>query len=69
MSLQQASEINEAVQISVPALVQLSRFAAYLPLGSEKILARQSGDYQSPFKGRSNSAMRSSIVPAPLLGS
>ena len=52
MSMQQASEINEAVQISVPALVQLSRFAAYLPLGSEKILARQSGDYQSPFKGR-----------------
>jgi uncharacterized protein (DUF58 family) len=50
--MQQASNINEAVQISVPVLVQLSRFAAFLPLSSEKILARQSGDYQSPFKGR-----------------
>ncbi len=50
--MQQNQKINEAVQISVPALVQLSRFAPYLPLSSEKILARQSGDYQSPFKGR-----------------
>ena len=50
--MSQASKFNEAVQISVPALVQLSRHAAQLPLGAERILARQSGDYQSPFKGR-----------------
>ncbi len=50
--MQQVSQINEAVEISVPLLVRLSRFAAFLPLGAEKILARQSGDYQSPFKGR-----------------
>lgn len=50
--MSQTQDINEAVQVSVPALVQLSRFAPFLPLGSEKILARQSGDYQSPFKGR-----------------
>lgn len=50
--MHQNQKINEAVQISVPALVELSRFAPYLPLSSEKILARQSGDYQSPFKGR-----------------
>ncbi|MFT7457838.1 MAG: hypothetical protein ACI909_000506, partial [Planctomycetota bacterium] len=50
--MQETSDFNEAVHISVPVLVQLSRFAAHLPLGSEKILARQSGDYQSPFKGR-----------------
>ena len=50
--MQESRKINEAVQVSVPALVQLSRFAPYLPLSSEKILARQSGDYQSPFKGR-----------------
>jgi uncharacterized protein (DUF58 family) len=50
--MQQTAHINDAVEISVPQLVRLSRFAGYLPLGSEKILARQSGDYQSPFKGR-----------------
>lgn len=50
--MQEPNDFNEAVQISVPVLVQLSRFAASLPLGVEKILARQSGDYQSPFKGR-----------------
>ena len=50
--MSQNQAINEAVEVSVPQLVQLSRFAAYLPLSSEKILARQSGDYQSPFKGR-----------------
>ncbi len=50
--MQRTSDINEAVQISVPVLVHLSRFAAYLPLGSDKILGRQSGDYQSPFRGR-----------------
>jgi uncharacterized protein (DUF58 family) len=50
--MQNSKDFNEAVQISVPVLVQLSRFAASLPLDAEKILARQSGDYQSPFKGR-----------------
>lgn len=50
--MQILSNIDEAVRISVPVLVQLSRFAARLPLSAEKILARQSGDYQSPFKGR-----------------
>lgn len=50
--MQLATKINEAVQISVPVLVRLSRFASFLPLGAGKILARQSGDYQSPFKGR-----------------
>lgn len=50
--MQAKDHINEAVEISVPVLVRLSRFAAFLPLGAEKILARQSGDYQSPFKGR-----------------
>jgi uncharacterized protein (DUF58 family) len=48
----QKDHINEAVEISVPTLVRLSRFAALLPLSADKILARQSGDYQSPFKGR-----------------
>ena len=50
--MQQSQETDQAVRVSVPALVQLSRYAPFLPLGSEKILARQSGDYQSPFKGR-----------------
>lgn len=50
--MQQLKEINEAVQVSVPALVKLSQHAPYLSLSSEKILARQSGDYRSPFKGR-----------------
>ena len=50
--MQAASAINEAVQISVPALVRLSRFAASLPLRTGQIRARQSGDYQSPFRGR-----------------
>jgi len=50
--MQHSAKINEAVQISVSTLVQLSRFASSLPLGAGKILARQSGDYQSPFKGR-----------------
>ena len=44
--------INESVQISVPSLVRLSRFASSLPLSAGQIMARQSGDYQSPFRGR-----------------
>ena len=46
------SGINESVQVSVPVLVRLSRFASTLPLRAGHILARQSGDYQSPFRGR-----------------
>jgi len=50
--MQASGEYSEAVRISVPDLVQLSRFATHLPLSFGKIMARQSGDYQSPFKGR-----------------
>ena len=47
-----ADTINEAVQISVPLLVRLNRYGAGLPLHAGRIVARQTGDYQSPFKGR-----------------
>ncbi|MBI2993268.1 MAG: DUF58 domain-containing protein [Gammaproteobacteria bacterium] len=47
-----AQQVNEAVQISVPALVRLNRHGASVPLRAGRIAARQSGDYQSPFKGR-----------------
>lgn len=50
--MQQIPSINESVQISVPSLVRLSQYASSLPLRSGQILARQSGDYQSPFRGR-----------------
>ena len=43
---------DEAVRISVPQLVGLSRHGASLPLHAGRIHARRSGDYQSPFKGR-----------------
>lgn len=43
---------NTSVQVSVPGLVQLSQQAALIPLQSQKIKARQSGEYQSNFKGR-----------------
>jgi len=48
----QKQTINEAVQISVPAMVGLNRYASLIPLSPGQILARQSGNYQSPFKGR-----------------
>lgn len=44
--------VNESVQISVPMLVRLNRHGSILPLDAGRILARQSGDYQSPYKGR-----------------
>ncbi len=47
-----ASDFNESVHVSVTSLVQLSRFASALPLRSGQIMAQQSGDYQSPFRGR-----------------
>lgn len=45
-------EHADPVRISVPALVQLNRLGEGLPLGGGRILARQGGDYLSPFKGR-----------------
>ena len=47
-----ANTFNESVHISVPLLVRLNQFAAGLSLRSTRILARQAGDYLSPFKGR-----------------
>ena len=43
---------NDCVQVNVPVLVRLNRQAALLSLGSDRIFARQTGDYQSRFKGR-----------------
>jgi uncharacterized protein (DUF58 family) len=47
-----AETFNEAVHISVPALVRLNRSAGGITLHTTRVLARQGGDYQSPFKGR-----------------
>ena len=44
--------LNEFVSVNVPQLVGLNRSASLLSLSSGRVLARQSGDYQSPFKGR-----------------
>jgi len=44
--------LNESVCVNVPQLVGLNRSAFLLSLSSGRVLARQSGDYQSPFKGR-----------------
>ncbi len=43
---------DDPVRVSVPALVGLNRPAASIRLGGGRILSRQSGDYQSPFRGR-----------------
>jgi uncharacterized protein (DUF58 family) len=43
---------QETVNITVPAMVGLNRYSALIPLRPGQILARQSGNYQSPFKGR-----------------
>jgi len=48
----QGGRVNEAVEVTVPMLVRLSRDAASLPLRAGRILAGRGGDYQSPFKGR-----------------
>jgi len=48
----QGGRVNEAVEVTVPMLVRLSRDAASLPLKAGRILAGRGGDYQSPFKGR-----------------
>lgn len=50
--MQPKRQVNDAVQISVPAIVSLNRYSALIPLSPGKILARQAGNYQSPFKGR-----------------
>jgi len=52
MSTAVADTTREAIRITVPALVRLNRAAAGISLHSGQILARQSGDYHSPFKGR-----------------
>lgn len=44
--------LNESVCVNVPQLVGLNRSASLLSLSSGRILARQSGDDRSPFKGR-----------------
>lgn len=43
---------TEKVRISIPALVGMNRYSSLIPLSPGQILARQSGNYQSPFKGR-----------------
>ena len=52
MSAVAAVTCNDAVRVTVPALVKLSRAGANLPLKTKQIRSRQGGDYQSPFKGR-----------------
>ena len=47
-----ATETNDAVRITVPALVALNRSAAGLSLRSARVRARMSGEYISRFKGR-----------------
>ena len=52
MSAAVSETFNESVNVNVPMLVRLNRQASMLSLSSGRIHARQSGDYQSPFKGR-----------------
>ena len=52
MRLSAPDSVADPVQVSVPALVGLNRQAASIRLGSGRIFSRQSGDYQSPFRGR-----------------
>ncbi len=47
-----SADIYDPVRVSVPTLVGLNRSAASIRLGRGRILSRQSGDYQSPFRGR-----------------
>jgi uncharacterized protein (DUF58 family) len=44
--------VSDPVGISIPALVRLSHSGEGLRLGEGRILARQGGNYVSPFKGR-----------------
>ncbi|MGH8629974.1 MAG: DUF58 domain-containing protein [Burkholderiales bacterium] len=50
--MQVSPAVNERVQISVASLVRLNQAGSNLPLDARRVQARQSGDYQSPFKGR-----------------
>jgi len=52
MNIAATTANNEAVSINVPALVRLNRAVGGITLHTTRILARQGGDYQSPFKGR-----------------
>ena len=52
MRLTTPDSVADPVRVSVATLVGLNRPAASIRLGSGRILARQSGDYQSPFRGR-----------------
>ena len=52
MQANSSSAVIDPVRVSVPALVGLNRAAASIRLGSGRIFSRQSGDYQSPFRGR-----------------
>lgn len=45
-------QADEAVRISVASLVRLNRYAASIPLQGRRVLARQGGNYLSPFRGR-----------------
>jgi uncharacterized protein (DUF58 family) len=47
-----AETLNESVRVSVPMLVRLNRSIGGITLHTTRILARQGGDYLSPFKGR-----------------
>ena len=46
------ASLADPVRVSVAGLVGLSQAAASIRLGRGRILSRQSGDYQSPFRGR-----------------
>ena len=46
------ASVADPTRVSVPGLVGLSQAAASIRLGRGRILSRQSGDYQSPFRGR-----------------
>jgi uncharacterized protein (DUF58 family) len=52
MSSEVTTEFNDRVQVNTRNLVQLSRYASNLTIHTGRILSRQSGDYQSAFKGR-----------------
>lgn len=47
-----SAALADPVRVSVAGLVGLSQAAASIRLGRGRILSRQSGDFQSPFRGR-----------------
>ena len=50
--MQQKSKHNEAVRISIPAMVRLNKYSGLVAFELGQIMSNKSGDYQSPFKGR-----------------